>query len=225
MADRPEVLPVPWRSLLVGLQHSRLPADRRLPDLPRGAGERGDTTRRATERFERDVLAKNPRPIVIQFGINDATTDVWKMPPEAEPRVPKAEYRKNLTALLQSCRQKGINVVLMTPNSLRWSERRLELYGRPAYNWDDPEGLNLNLRPYTEEMRALEAATGTPLVDVMRAHDEAVRAGAPELLSDGVHPNEQGHRVVAEPLMNLLRSRPELLAPGKPEPSAAGKRR
>ena len=108
---------------------------------------RGDTTRRATQRFERDMLAKNPRLVVIQFGINDAKTDVWKMPPEADPRVPKAEYRKNLTAFLQSCRQKGIKVVLMTPNSLRRSERRLELYGRPPYNRDDPEGPNLNLRP------------------------------------------------------------------------------
>ena len=180
------------------------------------AGVRGDTTRRAAERFTRDVLAKRPRLVVIQFGINDATTDVWKDPPEKEPRVPKAEYQERLAGFIRSCRQQGIHVVLMTPNPVHWSARTLELYGRPPYDRANPDGLNLNLRPYTETMRQLAAATGTPLVDVMRAHDDAGRAGGVALVSDGVHPNEQGHQLVAELLVKLLRAHPELLKPAGP---------
>jgi lysophospholipase L1-like esterase len=175
------------------------------------AGVGSDTTRRAAERFERDVLAKQPRLVVIQFGINDATTDVWKDPPEKEPRVPKVEYRERLAGFIQSCRTQGIHVVLMTPNPVSWSARTLELYGRPPYDRTNPDGLNLNLRLYAEAMRQLAAETDTPLVDVMRAHDDAVRAGGPALVDDGVHPNGRGHQLVADLLMKLLRAHPELL--------------
>ena len=175
------------------------------------AGVRGDTTRRAAARFATDVLAKHPRLVIIQFGINDAAIDVWKDPPEKTPRVPRAEYEKNLADLLATCRRHGINVVLMTPNPKRWAERTLELYGRPPYDRTDPDGFNLNLRPYAETMRQVAAKTGTPLVDVLRAHDEAAKAGGPELTDDGMHPNAAGQQLVTDLLIQVLRTHPELL--------------
>lgn len=209
--------------------YSSLLAERLRAELGRSvevinAGVPADTTRKAAARFARDVLAQNPRLVIIQFGINDATTDVWKNPPETKPRVPKDEYRKNLANFLESCRQRGIHVVLMTPNSVHWSDRMLELYGRPPYDRTNPDGFNLNLRPYAEVMRQLAAATNTPLVDVMQAHDANARAGGPSLVSDGVHPNEQGHQLVADLLVKLLRARPELLKPTHPAKAASAER-
>jgi lysophospholipase L1-like esterase len=184
------------------------------------AGVRGDTTRRAAARFSTDVLAKHPRLVIIQFGINDAAIDVWKDPPEKTPRVPRAEYEKNLADFLAACRRQGINVVLMTPNPTRWAERTLELYGRPPYDRNDPDGFNLNLRPYAETMRQLASKTGTPLVDVLRAHDDAAKAGGPELTDDGMHPNAAGQQLVTDLLMQVLRTHPELLTAraAKPQP-------
>lgn len=183
------------------------------------AGVPSDTTRRGAARFEHDVVAKHPRLVIIQFGINDSAIDVWKNPPETDPRVPLTEYRERLEGFITACRERGISVVLMTPNSLRWSPRMLELYGKPPYDTSDPDGFNLNLRAYAAAMRELATETGTPLVDVMQAHDEAVKAGAPTLLSDGVHPNDRGHELVADLLMKLIRARPELLQSMNAQPA------
>lgn len=198
-----------YSSLLPGRIHQELGVDVEVVN----AGVPADTTRRAAARFEHDVLEKNPVLVVIQFGINDATTDVWKTPPETSPRVPKAEYLKNIASFIERCRQRGIHVVLMTPNPVSWSERTLELYGRPPYDRDDPDGLNLNLRPYTAALRQLAAETNTPLVDVMQAHDDAARSGGPALVGDGVHPNDAGQRLVADLLMKFLHSHREYLVP------------
>src|SRR5688572_9592378 len=185
--------------------------DRGAPLKVVNAGVRGDTTRKAAERFERDVLAHRPQLVVIQFGINDATTDVWKNPPETAPRVSLADYRANLATFIATCRARNIRIVLMTPNVLRWSERTLSMYGRPPYNRDDPDGLNLNLRSYAAAMRELAVSTGTPLVDIMVAHDAALVLRSASLTSDGVHPNDEGHRLVAELLAQILKRHPDLL--------------
>src|SRR5690606_34808526 len=57
----------------------------RLRWLNRGVP--GNTTEMARERFENDVLRPAPRLVIIQFGINDATVDVWMKPPATAPRV------------------------------------------------------------------------------------------------------------------------------------------
>lgn len=184
------------------------------------AGVRGNTTRDAAKRLEADVLARRPRLVIIQFGINDATVDVWKTPPETQPRVGREEYRSNLVAFVRRCREAGAGVVLMTPNSLRWSERTLKMYGHPPYNPADPDGLNLNLRDYARIMREVAAETATPLVDVMEAHDNARLRGAPEMTTDGVHPDQRGQQLVCDLLFALLRSTPGLL-PGRSAESPA----
>jgi lysophospholipase L1-like esterase len=180
------------------------------------AGVRGNTTADAARRFERDVLAAAPDLVVLQFGINDATIDVWKQPPATEPRVSLAAYGENLRHFVATLQARGVRVVLMTPNRLAWTPRLLELYGRPPYDPRDPQGLNVNLVRYAAEVRRIAAGTGTPLVDVMAAHAEAARRPAEPLLSDGMHPNRRGHALVARLLADAI------VAAGLP-PAPAGR--
>jgi lysophospholipase L1-like esterase len=167
------------------------------------AGVRGNTTAAAALRFESDVLQAAPDLVVIQFGINDATIDVWKKPPATAPRVALADYRANLAGFVAALQARGIRVVLMTPNPLSWTPRLVELYGRPPCDPRDPDGLNINLVRYAAALRELAAGTQVPLVDIWQAH-QAERQAADPLLSDGIHPNARGHALVARLLEECI---------------------
>jgi lysophospholipase L1-like esterase len=177
------------------------------------AGVPGNTTEMARQRFEKDVLSHQPQVAIIQFGINDAMVDVWKTPPASASRVALARYEANLRYFVQTLKSKHVLVVLMTPNPLRWAPKLKELYGRPPYRPEDPEGLNAPLVPYCEAVRRVAREEGTELIDVQQAFpDQAQKQGisVEALLLDGMHPNDQGHRIVANLLIaRLLATAPD----------------
>lgn len=170
------------------------------------AGISGNTTRAAKARFEKDVLAYRPRVVVMQFGINDAAVDVWKTPAATVPRVSQEEYLQNLRQMVTQAKSAGIQVILMTPNPLRWTERLKELYGKPPYDATAEAGFEAAvLAGYKQGLRALAKELAVPLVDVDAAYAER-KSAAEELLLDGMHPNDKGHALVADKLMPVLRA-------------------
>lgn len=174
----------------------------------------GNTTAMARERFERDVLSLEPDLVIVQFGINDAAVDVWKSPPATASRVALDDYLENLRYFVTALQQRGAEVILMTPNQVRWAPRTLELYGKPPYDPDDPLGFTHILAGYAEGMRRLAAELNVPIVDVYAMYDDP--ALTPEdfkrLLPDGMHPSFEGHRKTAAALQphidSWLTSRP-----------------
>lgn len=170
------------------------------------AGVGGNTTRDAKKRFERDVLAHQPRLVVMQFGINDSAVDVWKKPPATSPRVPLAEYLQNLREMISQAHQRNVRVILMTPNPIRWTDKLKDMYGRSPYEAADPLGFEkATLLSYKEALRQLSAELRVPLVDVHSAYASSGKS-AEGLLLDGMHPNDKGHALVAERLLPVLRS-------------------
>lgn len=166
------------------------------------AGVGSNTTKNARDRFAREVLAHQPRVVVIQFGLNDAAVDVWKEPPATEPRVPLLEYEQNLRWMIATLRERRIKPVLMTTNPIRWTAKLRDLYGKPPYRPEDPAGFDAPvLASYNEAVRKLAAELTVPLVDV----HAAFTARNAELLLDGLHPNDAGHQVIAELLVPILR--------------------
>ena len=171
------------------------------------AGVGSDTTATAAARFERDVLAHEPDLVVIQLGINDSAVDVWKN--ATEPRVPIDEYERRLEEFVTAIEARGATVVLMTPNPLRWTDRLKALYGKPPYDADDPDGFNLLLRDYAERVRRVAARNGVPLVDSFRLFTEYGRGegrSVDDLLLDGMHPNDAGHALEADALLEVIRA-------------------
>jgi lysophospholipase L1-like esterase len=176
------------------------------------AGVRGNTTEHARQRLATDVLAQQPDLVIIQFGINDSAMDVWKTPPETHTRVTKEGYRKNLEYFVAEIRRQRGQVMFMTPNPKQWSESMRQRYGRPPYQVDDPDGFNVNLRPFAQEMRFVAGELEVPLLDVMAAYDDSWRTNPEKaLLSDGIHPNETGQQLVTDLLLAFLKERPQLL--------------
>ena len=179
-----------------------LPA-RGIPCKVVNAGLGGEITSHARERFDADVLAQHPNYVTIYYGLNDACVDVWKG--ATEPRVPVGQFEANLRYFAQTLKEQGATPILLTPNPCSWSPQQRELYGKPPYNPDDPEGINVLLTGYVEAVRKVAREENVPLLDVFQLlHDLAKQPDAPPVTLDGIHPNDYAHRKIANALINLI---------------------
>jgi lysophospholipase L1-like esterase len=168
-------------------------------------GVPGDNTAHALARFERDVSALNPDLVVMQFGLNDAAVDVWRDPPAKAPRVALADYIANLSSMIRRLKERGVSVVLMTPNRMYWSPLLLERYDRPPYDGANPEIFNqLHLDSYAAAMRDLAARENVPLVDINQTYVDSGNPAQFLLKRCMQHPNDTGHELVAKLLAPVV---------------------
>lgn len=171
-------------------------------------GHPGDTTSAGLLRFS-TVLAEHPNLVIIQFGVNDSAIDVWKKPPETESRVSLEEYDQNLRHFIREIRQSGGEVILMTPSQLRWTDLMRKFYGhKPVYDPDDERGFLKYLSQYVERMRQIAQEENVVIVDIYALYDQwekTTKRSASTLLIDGVHPNNEGQKLVADALEPVVR--------------------
>ncbi len=187
------------------------------------AGVGGNTTELARKRFDSDVLAHQPQIAIVQFGINDAAVDVWKKPPATEPRVSLERYEANLRHFVRTLKDRNTAVILITANPLRWTPKLKEMYGKPPYNPEDADGFNGLLKRYSDAVWRIAREEGTDLIDVppaLEARAKKESSTVDSYLPDGMHPNDLGHRVVAD----LLRERILAIAAKRQLPIADGPR-
>jgi lysophospholipase L1-like esterase len=163
------------------------------------SGVPGNTSTQARARFDTDVLAKHPDLVIIQLGANDAAIDVWKDPPATGPRVDIGTYRDKLEYFVRTLRERNSTVILMTPNRFSWTPRLRSLYGKLPYSVASDDGFNFMLDRYSDVVREIARRDNIKLVDAAKT----VPASA---LLDGMHPNSDGHRIVAGLLLPLVRA-------------------
>jgi lysophospholipase L1-like esterase len=169
--------------------------------INRGAG--GEITAAARERFDRDVLVEKPDVVTIYYGLNDAAVDVWKG--ATAPRVPVKQFEENLRYFVGRLKAQGARPILLTPNPCAWTAQERELYGKPPYNPGDPDGHNVVLKDYVNAVRAVAHDEQTSLLDVFKIfQDYAGGNSLQDLLLDGVHPNDLGHRIIADGVLQIL---------------------
>jgi len=175
---------------------------RGIPATVINAGVGGNNTEQARARFESDVLAHKPDLAIIQFGLNDSCIDLWDG--KDKPRVTRGAYLENLRYFVESLGARDCDVILMTPNPMRWTEPLLKLYGRAPFDVNDPWGFNLTNREYAQGVRELAKDLNVPLVDVYQHfydYDAARNQSTVDLLLDGMHPNTAGHVLIADWLL------------------------
>jgi lysophospholipase L1-like esterase len=170
------------------------------------AGVSGHTTRNALDRFDRDILERSPHLVIIQFGLNDSCIDVQMG--KTGPRVSREDYEKNLLYFIEKIREQHARVILMTPNPARWTEDIKRIWGKPPYDISDPMGFNLLNSEYAESVRELGKKMKVPVVDIYRLfldyHREKGKT-MDELLTDGIHPNDRGHRLITSALLAVVK--------------------
>ncbi|MEN9576563.1 MAG: hypothetical protein RL514_4418 [Verrucomicrobiota bacterium] len=154
----------------------------------------GERTDQALKRLAKDVLTQKPALVTIMYGTNDSYVDQGK----DASRLTADEYRANLARLVDELRAAGITPVLMTEP--RW--------GKAAKLNGVGEHPNVRLEKYVAACRAVAAEKRTPLVDHF-AHWTAAEAKGTDLgtwTTDQCHPNPDGHRVLAELMLPVLRA-------------------
>ncbi len=142
-----------------------------------GRGISGQTTPQMLLRFRQDVIALNPKVVVILAGTNDIAGNTGATTLE--------DIEGNLASMADLARANGIRVVLCSV---------LPVYDYPWKRGLEPAHKIIALN---EWIRSYAAAHGAEYVDFHSAMQDE-RHGLPgELSRDGVHPTEAGYRVMS----------------------------
>ena len=138
------------------------------------AGVSGNSTADGLRRMDTDVLRDQPQLVIAMFGLND----VVRVPPEV--------FRANLRQIVQRSRAAGAEVILMTPNLV---------------SDGDPARTLAKVAAFAQITREVGRELQVPVTDTIRAF-ESVQASDRRawirLMSDAIHPNMRGHRLIAE---------------------------
>lgn len=143
------------------------------------AGVSGNTTRDLLARVERDVLRYEPDLVSIMIGINDCSRQIS---PE--------EFHTNLHGLLERIQDQDSEVLLLTPHPLLTTSEPFHLYSQ-----------------YIEAIRSVARERKAPLIDIYQDW-QLLLSKEPNrhysLMDDLLHPNERGHRKMADLLIEKL---------------------
>ncbi|MDA3924074.1 MAG: GDSL-type esterase/lipase family protein [Kiritimatiellae bacterium] len=167
-------------------------------------------------RLGSDVQFRSPDLVVIQFGINDSAHDSGPGTPsrvaldfaeqygadgvlgggDDHPYVSRGNYTSNLTEIVTTLQEDGIDVILMTPNRIT------------SYETVSEDRLTL----YVQVVRDVAAAQGVMLVDVWTRYTQYITDTAPKstLTLDGVHPNGLGQALVSRMLIPVIQELTDL---------------
>lgn len=177
-------------------------------------------------RLQRDVLNYKPSVVTIFLGMNDA-----RYSPFDAQRM--QDYGAALTHIIDELQQKlpGVRLTLLTPSMFDYAAK-----DRPAppangkFSFGNPApDYNQTLIRYGDLVKRIGAVRHIPIVDLnapMVVATEAARRTDPKfaLSSDGVHPNEVGHLIMAAAVLKTWHAAPlSLTGPGWPVPEAAKK--
>ena len=135
----------------------------------------GENAESGAKRFADDVLTHKPDLITIDYALNDRGIGLERA---------KAEW----TAMIAQADARKIRVVLLTPTPDQ------------AAKLDDPMD---PLNQHAQQIRQLAAEHHLALVDSLAAFKAAITKGTTlaSMMSQGNHPNRQGHDLVAAGLL------------------------
>lgn len=155
---------------------------RKFPAAPLriiNSGRCGDTTFDAVDRFRRDVAAHRPDLVSVQFGINDCFSTVYR-----------SEFRENLQWIILRIREETRAETVLVTSMLPRNENDQE-----------------SLMRYYDVIRHYASEYKLPIVELDALWRRALRGERDFdslVLPDGIHPSDQGHRLIAEEFMKLF---------------------
>lgn len=156
------------------------------------AGISGNTVTDGLARLERDVLQHQPQIVTISFGLNDLA------------RSGAQSFQQGLVELVRRIRAAGAQPVLCTPNAV------IDTAGRPEQK----------LLEFCQLIKTVATEQQAAFCDVQQA-ELRLRDRAPVAwrltMSDAIHPNLDGHRLLAETVCQRLTGVQVSLADVRPQ--------
>lgn len=141
----------------------------------------GENSIRGAARFKKDVLTHHPDLILIDYGLNDRGLGL-----------PKAYLAWN--KMIKMAKKQGIKIILLTPSPDQ------------SVNYTDPAN---ELKKHTDQICKLAKENQVGLVDSYKAF-EFLYADKNQLslyMSQVNHPNEKGHDLIANGIMNWFQNK------------------
>jgi lysophospholipase L1-like esterase len=141
------------------------------------AGISGNRSDQMSERLKQDVLNKKPDWMILSCGVND----VW----HGSKGVPLAQYKINITAIVDRCQATGVKVVILTATVI---------------GEDLDNDFNKQLVDYNEFLRSLAREKKCLLADLSTVFQKRIKAShmpGSVLTTDGVHMNPEGDKAMA----------------------------
>ena len=145
-------------------------------------------------RIKVDCWNHNPDFISILIGVNDVWHEV-----EFSNGVEPDRFEKMYRILIEDTKAKlpGVKFLLMEPFVLK---------GAATVNEGDKWERFLEVYNYAAIVKKLAEEYGLPFLPLQDKFTAAENAGTPDLLSDGVHPAENGAKLIAEEWLKLFSS-------------------
>lgn len=151
------------------------------------AGMAGNTCRDGYLRLDEDVLRYDPSVVTISFGLNDL-----RVSEEGTPNVPIDEFHLYLGAIVERVRESGAAPVLLSLVPIVY-ERFYQTHDRTLY--DPLGGVEALWGDYDKVVRSVGSEHDLEVVDLLAGFSDSL-----DLLigEEGIHPNELGHRAIAD---------------------------
>ncbi|MDT8715406.1 SGNH/GDSL hydrolase family protein [Clostridium sp. 19966] len=198
------------------------------------AGKFGNTILRAFNRMNNEIIRKNPDLVLLEFGGNDCDFD-WTeiaLNPEAEHK-PKTDinlFSKTLTEMIATLKDNKILPMLMTLPPLdsekyfKWVTKGNEAAEKNVLKW---MGNNIDTiyywhQKYSEAITNVAKDTKTLLIDVRNSfvnNDDYKKY----ICVDGIHPNVNGHKFMANVILNYIKNNYKFLIDGTSNVTALSK--
>jgi lysophospholipase L1-like esterase len=139
----------------------------------------GENSVAGAERFERDVLVHKPDVILIDYALNDR-------------RAGLDEAYKAWTQMINQAKDKNIKIILLTPSPDQ------------SVDYDLPDN---ELKKHTEQIIQLAKENQVALVDSYKAFEFLYpdKDQLSKYMSQVNHPNERGHDLIANEIMEWFK--------------------
>lgn len=160
--------------------------------VPTPTGVGGNTSREMLARLDKDVLTVKPDWLLLSCGVND----VWGR----SNGVDLEHFKKNMTTIVDRAQAAGIKVMILTPTPI---------YEACVTEFSPP------LTEYVAFLVQFARDRKLPLADLhaafltsLKTQPNATAWGTRYLTVDGVHPNPDGHQVMAQGVLEAFGATP-----------------
>lgn len=165
-------------------------------------GISGNSADMAVYYIEDEVMWLCPESVLVMFGTNDVGQHLykkgqWEEELTNEDRIAeiirrRENYISSIDMLCKMFRGRGVKVILMTPVPFHFRKQ----------DTVNPE-INREIRLYADQLKEYARKSNVPLIDLFSLFSE--RKNNAEIYgSDGIHPNESGHKIIAAAVMKML---------------------
>jgi lysophospholipase L1-like esterase len=193
----------------------------RLKGVVNNAAKFGNTIIRGTSKLQNEVKKNNPDIVLIEFGGNDCDFN-WEEVAEnpSGDHVPKTDFNvfeKMLRSMIESLDKVNIVPVLLTlppidaDRYFKWVSRNSAAMGSSILEWlGSVNKIYWWQERYNSIVLSLAQETRTRWIDIRSAflrYPDYTHL----ICVDGIHPNERGHTVIAEKILEYISSNYEFL--------------